>query len=254
MSILLGILGTICLGYYGACVRYAGVRVSLLWIWLAAGIAFWGIAIGRKLDFWKKAAAGIPKEFWLAAGVVMALAVAVLLVLVALVLSAMGKRGKMGLDVLVVLGCQVKGRSPSRALLGRLQEAEKYLKENPETLAVLSGGQGYGEEITEAECMGKWLEHHGISGTRLIWEEHSTSTLENLVFSMKILKSREEKKEWRVGIVTNHFHMYRSLKIARKKGYVDVCGIAAPGGSVLVPHYVLREAVAVLKEIICGNI
>lgn len=254
MSILLGIMGTICLGYYGACVRYAGVRVSLLWIWLAAGIAFWGMAIGRKLDFWKKAAVGIPKEFWLAAGVVMALAVAVLLVLVALVLSAMGKRGKMGLDVLVVLGCQVKGRSPSRALLGRLQEAEKYLKENPETLAVLSGGQGYGEEITEAECMGKWLEHHGISGTRLIWEEHSTSTLENLVFSMKILKSREEKKEWRVGIVTNHFHMYRSLKIARKKGYGDVCGIAAPGGSVLVPHYVLREAVAVLKEIICGNI
>ena len=244
MSILLGILGTICLGYYGACVRYAGVRVSLLWIWLAAGIAFWGMAIGRKLDFWKKAAVGIPKEFWLAAGVVMALAVAVLLVLVALVLSAMGKRGKMGLDVLVVLGCQVKGRSPSRALLGRLQEAEKYLKANPETLAVLSGGQGYGEEITEAECMGKWLEHHGISGTRLIWEEHS----------MKILKSREGKKEWRVGIVTNHFHMYRSLKIARKKGYGDVCGIAAPGGSVLVPHYVLREAVAVLKEIICGNI
>ena len=235
MSILLGILGTICLGYYGACVRYAGVRVSLLWIWPAAGIAFWGMAIGRKLDFWKKAAVGIPKEFWLAAGVVMALAVAVLLVLVALVLSAMGKRGKMGLDVLVVLGCQVKGRSP-------------------ETLAVLSGGQGYGEEITEAECMGKWLEHHGISGTRLIWEEHSTSTLQNLVFSMKILKSREEKKEWRVGIVTNHFHMYRSLKIARKKGYGDVCGIAAPGGSVLVPHYVLREAVAVLKEIICGNI
>ena len=55
--------------------------------------------------------------------------------------------GKMDLDVLVVLGCQVKGRSPSRALLGRLQEAEKYLKENPETLAVLSGGQGYGEKL-----------------------------------------------------------------------------------------------------------
>ncbi len=254
MGILLGILGVICLGYYAACVRYAGVRVSMLWIWPAAGIGFWVLAAAGQFECFREMVRQIPPELRLTAGVFVLLAVTAFLVLTGLVLSAMRMQGEKGLDVLVILGCQVKGRVPSRALLGRLQTAEKYLKQNPETLAILSGGQGYGEEITEAACMRQWLESHGIADNRLILEEQSTSTAENLIFCLKILKKREAGKCWKVGIVTNHFHMYRSLKIAEKKGYGDVCGLSAPGGSVLVPHYILREAVAVLKERICGNI
>lgn len=254
MDIFLGFLGLICLGYYLVCVRYAGTRVSLLWIWMAGGMACWGTALGLRFGLWETLLLYFPRGVRLMFGGAAALAFAVLAVLVALVLSAMGDRGRKDLDVLVVLGCQVKGRVPSRALAGRLETARKYLEKHEGTVAVLSGGKGYGEEITEAECMREWLVERKIASGRLLLEEHSTSTAENLLFSRKILMERDKRNTWSVGIVTNHFHMYRSLRIAGKAGFDNVCGIGAPGGNVLTPHYVLREAVAVLKEIVCRNI
>lgn len=254
MGILFGLSGMICLGYYLVCVRYAGTRVSLLWIWLAGGTVCLGTALAFWLGWSEKLLFYTPGWIWPVFGGVTVLALAVLMVLAALILSAMGDHGRKDLDVLVILGCQVKGRVPSRALEGRLETARRYLEKNERTVAVLSGGQGYGEEVTEAECMREWLENRKIAPGRLILEEHSTSTAENLLFSRKILMERDKTKRWKVGIVTNHFHMYRSLRIAGKSGFEDVCGIGAPGGNVLTPHYVLREAVAVLKEIICGNV
>lgn len=254
MSILLGILGTICLGYYMACVRYAGTRVSLLWVWLVGGIGFWGGFLGIRFNLFGYLIRQVPWWIRLSVATAAILAAVVLAILTGLVLLAMGSGGKQDLDILVVLGCQVKGRVPSRALLGRLETAKRYLEKNPGTLAVLSGGQGYGEAVTEAECMRQWLEERWIAPDRLILEERSTSTAENLLFSMRILKKQGLEQTLKVGVVTNGFHMYRSLGIARKTGFEDVCGISAPGGGVLTPHYVLREAVAILKEMVCGNV
>ena len=62
------------------------------------------------------------------------------------------------------------------------------MEENPETKAVLSGGKGDGESITEAQAMCNYLVEHGIDRERLILEEKSTNTTENLKFSLGIIR------------------------------------------------------------------
>lgn len=254
MGNFLILLGAVCLGYYAACIRYAGVRVSMLWIWLVLGIAALGAGAGMETGVLSKVIRSIPRIIWWCAGGLAAAGICTAGIFTGLVISAMREKGEKGMDVIVVLGCQVKGRVPSRALSDRLEAAKTYMDSNPETVAVLSGSRGFGEEISEADCMISWLSQHGIASERLIPERRSTNTAENLEFSRRILEEKAGGKSLRVGIVTSNFHMYRSLRIAAKKGYCPVWGIAAPGRSVLLPHYILREAAAIPKDMIFGNI
>ena len=70
------------------------------------------------------------------------------------------------------------------------------MEENPETKAVLSGGKGDGESITEAQAMCNYLVEHGIDRERLILEEKSTSTTENLKFSLGMIGLNHRKEMW----------------------------------------------------------
>ena len=80
---------------------------------------------------------------------------------------------KKNLDYIIVLGAHVDGTRMTLALLERARRALLYLEENPGTKAVLSGGKGDGENISEAEAMYRYLTGHGIDGDRLIREEES---------------------------------------------------------------------------------
>ena len=159
-----------------------------------------------------------------------------------------------GLDYVVVLGAQVKGSSPSQSLLYRIQEAAEYLKENPETKAILSGGKGTGEVISEAHCMRRELEKMGISGERLIEENRSTSTKENIVYSYELIQEDSKKGEKKVGIVTNDFHIYRGTAIARKKMECQIYGIPAKSNGFLQLNYMVREFLGIVKDKIRGNL
>ena len=75
---------------------------------------------------------------------------------------------KKNLDYIIVLGAHVDGTRMTLALLERARRALLYLEENPGTKAVLSGGKGDGENISEAEAMYCYLTGHGINGDRLI--------------------------------------------------------------------------------------
>ena len=93
------------------------------------------------------------------------------------------------LDYIIVLGAHVNGTKLTLALLERVRRALLYLEENPGTKAVLSGGRGDGEQISEAEAMYRYLTEHGIAAERLIKEEQSTNTKENLDFSLRLIGS-----------------------------------------------------------------
>ena len=112
---------------------------------------------------------------------------------------------KKNLDYIIVLGAHVDGTRMTLALLERARRALLYLEENPGTKAVLSGGKGTGENISEAEAMYRYLTGHGIDGSRLILEEKSTSTKENLAFSLRKIGTCNCS----VGVVTNNFHVWR---------------------------------------------
>jgi len=147
-------------------------------------------------------------------------------------------------DYLVVLGAGLRGTTPSYVLVDRLRATLNYLETYPNTIAIVSGGQGPGEDITEAEAMRRWLENRGIDPSRIIKEDKSTSTYENLKFSFEIMEDHSDGDPT-VAIVSNEFHLYRAKYMAKEQGY-DVKVIAAETYSpVLKLNYFIREAFAV---------
>ena len=151
-------------------------------------------------------------------------------------------------DYLIVLGCQVRGTEPSRMLRQRLDAALDYLNEHPDAIAIVSGGKGPGEDISEAECMSAWLTAAGIDPGRIILEDQATSTMENLRFSLALMEPNST-----VAIVSNEFHLYRAGQMAQKLGLEAALIPASTELPILLASYSLREIFAVWKFHIFGG-
>ena len=152
-------------------------------------------------------------------------------------------------DAVVVLGAGVNGTQPSLSLYTRLTAALDYLEENPDVPVVLTGGLGYGEEISEARCMYDWLTARGVDPARLIMEEQAGNTAENFAFSKELLEEQGiDPAENLVAVVTNDFHIARSRLIAARQGYGHAFGVPAklPWRHLEVNYY-LRESFAMVK-------
>ncbi|BCN32496.1 YdcF family protein [Anaeromicropila herbilytica] len=152
-------------------------------------------------------------------------------------------------DYLIVLGARINGNTITKSLKYRLDVAVDYLNKNDSTVAIVSGGRGSGENISEAEAMNQYLLQQGIRTERIILEDRSTNTNENIIFSKNIIKDTHQ----RIVIVTNSFHLYRALQIAKKQGFHKLSGLGAPTDTVMVVSYYIREVLAVIKDKINGN-
>ncbi|WP_442599580.1 YdcF family protein [Neobacillus sp. D3-1R] len=145
-------------------------------------------------------------------------------------------------DYLIILGARVKGTIPSLALQYRIDKAAEYLTNNPNTIAIASGGQGEGEDITEAEAIKIGLMEQNITSTRIILEDKSTDTVENIYYSKKVIPNSSK-----TGIlVTNDFHIYRAKQIARDQGLL-VHGLPAKTPVVALFKSYSREYLAITK-------
>jgi uncharacterized SAM-binding protein YcdF (DUF218 family) len=170
-----------------------------------------------------------------------------------LILHAGNQTPADGCQYIIVLGARVHGTGPSSILTERIDAAERYLNDNPETIAVLSGGQGDDELISEAQCMYNELTARGISPDRLWLESTSTSSMENLRFSLALLEEKTGAKPASIGIVTSEFHIYRTTCIAEGLGVRPVPIPAATGRFVFRLNYTLREFAGVWKYWILGG-
>ncbi len=156
-------------------------------------------------------------------------------------------------DYIIVLGAGVNGTEPSLILSERLQVAKAYLTENEDTICIVSGGRGDGEEITESACMQAYLLKNGIDADRIWMEEAATSTWENLSYSMALIEEKTGQRPHRVGIVSNEFHMFRAGLMAKEMD-LEMVGIPAKTSWVsLRINYFVREIVGVWKHIILGG-
>ena len=156
-------------------------------------------------------------------------------------------------DYAIVLGAGVHGTTPSMILSERIEAAYGYLTSHPDTIAVLSGGQGHGEDITEARCMFDELVARGIDPQRLWLEERSTSTWENLRLSLALIEEKTGRRPQRIGLVSNEFHLYRACLQAKDHG-VTAGGIPAQTGWVTLRiNYYLREIAAMWKYLLLGG-
>lgn len=156
---------------------------------------------------------------------------------------------KKEVDYIIILGAGLKKDKLTKSLKFRLDTAYDYLIKHEHTTAIVSGGMGSGEIITEAQAMGKYLREKGIASNRIIQEEHSTNTYENIFYSKTFLPSLDVS----VGIVTNNFHIYRGEQIAKKQGFSNLHGISAPSDKLLFVHFMVREGFAVLKYKLTGK-
>lgn len=152
-------------------------------------------------------------------------------------------------STLIVLGCQVRGETPSLMLSRRIDAALNYLNENPSAVAVLSGGQGDGEWITEAEAIFRRLTENGISEDRLFLEELSTSTYENIAFSKAIIDENNLPHD--VAIVTDGFHQYRAQFFAENEG-LNPGAVRSRTPFYTEMYYWLREIAAITLQVIFG--
>lgn len=148
---------------------------------------------------------------------------------------------------LIVLGCKVYGEHASRSLRERLDAALIYLEENLDSQCIVSGGMGEGEKISEAECMYRYLIKKGIHSSRIIKEDKSTSTRENLRFSKKIIEEKGLSKN--IAIATSDYHQYRASKIAKTLGFSVG---AVPGHTAwwLFPTFYVRELYGILYQVL----
>lgn len=242
------VLGILCFLYFAGIVIYAGIRTSICWVWALGGALF--LFLWRALIY-QNAHPGSGLRFVTGGlGLLLAAGVAVCLIIGSRIVGAMTAKPRADLQYVVVLGAQVKGTRPSRALRKRLDEAVAYAGENPGTLFVLSGGQGPDEGISEAECMYNYMTEKGVPSERLLLEDQSTSTQENLEFSDELYSL----KKYSVGVLSNNFHVYRAMELAKHQGYEDVSGIPAPSDLGMQPHNILREVCCVLLEKAKGTI
>ena len=156
-------------------------------------------------------------------------------------------------DYVVVLGAGVNGTVPSLSLRNRLDAAYSYLTEFPDAVCVVSGCQGDGEDISEAQCMYNELVRMGIDPNRVWMEDQATNTRENLRYSLDIIRERTGSQPAEIGIISSEYHLLRAGFFARELG-IDSFGIPAETTWLsLRINYTLREVAAVWYYIILGG-
>lgn len=245
MSLLCIILGIVCMLYFLAVLFTAGTGSKFFIFGILGGLVL--ITLGFEFRF-HFISARVPKWLILILKTCMAIGAILFIFVEGCILGSFWEKGEPDLDYIIVLGAKVRESGPSLSLQKRLDKAYEYLAENGAAKVIVSGGQGSDEPMPEADCMAEYLMEKGIAQERIVREDRSTNTAENLSFSRQMLEG-----DVKIGVVTNRFHVFRSVRIARKTGFRDACGIAADTYGPSLPNDMLREFFGVLKDFAFGN-
>ncbi len=261
----------LCLLYYGLIAVYSGLSTSFSIFWPALAVVL--ALLSAAIHFYGHHRQQIPP--WIPVSIATACTACALIFAVTELLIGWGAVTSMrrqAADYVIVLGAQVRGDKPSRSLQKRLDTALDYAENNPNTMLVLSGGQGDGEDISEARAMFEYLQYNGIPAERMLLEDQSVNTVQNITFSTKVIERQEHYKalaaqemlmesfrerpkgDIKIAVLTSDFHVFRAKSIAKKLGVFNVSGIAAPTDPFLAVHMWIREGFAVLKDKFMGKL
>lgn len=164
-------------------------------------------------------------------------------------IHAASRKAEPGATV-IVAGAQVHGTTPSLSLQRRLNAAAEYLREHPQAACVVSGGQGPGEDISEAEAMASYLVEKGIDAERIYKEDRSVNTSQNMLYSAELI--RQEGLSQQVAVVTDAFHQLRCQMFAEKNGLTPGAVVSATPWY-LQQCYWWREMFGLAKAVVLGS-
>lgn len=238
-------LGIICIVYFVGIVSYAGFANRFYFIWLIGGLGCFLFAWMAKVQVIKRF---FPRWLKVVMGIVIGAGILFFITIEAFIFSGFYQVPSGEVEYLIVLGAHVRDGKPSNVLKKRLDAAYDYAAEHENITIIVSGGQGSNETTTEAFVMAAYLEEKGIDRERIVLEEKSTNTDENLTFSKEYVEDGG-----RVAVVSNNFHIFRAVNLARHSGYQEPQGLAAKDDIGMAPANLLREFFGVLKDWLCKN-
>lgn len=156
-------------------------------------------------------------------------------------------------EYMVVLGAKVNADGPSVSLWDRICGAYEYMEAHPDVIAVVSGGQGTDEPITEAECMYRELVSLGIDPKRIWIEDEATSTWENMHFTLDLIEEKTGTRPAKLGVLSSEYHLFRASLFARACD-VEFVGIPArtSRAAQMINHF-MREVAGVWHYILLGG-
>ena len=171
----------------------------------------------------------------------------------AIIIKASFGDPKEEVEYMVVLGAKVNADGPSVSLWDRICGAYEYMEEHPDMIAVVSGGQGTDEPITEAECMYRELVMLGIDPKRIWIEDEATSTWENMQFTLNLIEEKTGTRPTKLGVLSSEYHLFRASLFA-KACQVEFVGIPARTSRVAqkINHF-MREVAGVWHYLLLGG-
>ena len=171
----------------------------------------------------------------------------------ALVIEASFGDPKQHCDYMVVLGAKVRAEGPSVSLMDRIRATQAYMDDHPDVIAVVSGGQGADEPMTEARCMYDELVKLGVDPQRIWIEDQATSTWENLNFSLNLIEEKTGTRPEKIGILSSEYHLFRASLFA------DACGVESvgiPAATSRLPqkiNHFMREVAGIWHYLLLGG-
>ncbi|MGE5629667.1 MAG: YdcF family protein [Caulobacteraceae bacterium] len=243
-------------------IAIAVIGVLLLLYYFVSLLMFWGanilfllsgmyllISAGRRLSGKNGIFSILPKQLRKLALIGGSVLLVSFIIIEGLIIAPPVSACKNGADYIIILGSGLRGEQLSLSLKSRLDKGLKYIHSNPGAQIVVTGGQGKGEAITEAEAMKRYLVSKGISGKQIIKEEKSASTYENFKYTKAVLAEGSTGENISAAIVTNDFHIFRSMIIARHLGF-EACPLPAATPILIRPNCYVREYFAVIKTLV----
>lgn len=215
-----------------------GYTLSWVWLWILIGIfAYIRFKMLKdRIDGCEKLK--IPTAVKVIYRIVFIAGLVLFITVEAKIIGAMEAEPVDNLEYVLVLGARVRGTTPSNPLRVRIEKAAEYASDNENTVIIASGGKGPNEGISEAECIRRELtEKYGIDNDRIILEDMSTDTEENLKNCLEIIGDADAS----VGIITNGFHELRAMTLAESVGYKNVHSVPSITLMPVGIHYVVRE-------------
>jgi uncharacterized SAM-binding protein YcdF (DUF218 family) len=233
---ILSVAGSIITGGVG----FTWLLFFLLGYSLTVACILWNAQSDKNRSLWKKT--GFFIIGWI--GFV---SVGTFMIIQGLIMTAGRWTGNISASDIIVPGAGIIRKEPSFTLAGRLDTAADYMHLHPESRAILTGGLADGQLASEAQVMAWYLEDRGIESSRIILEEQSSNTLENITHSMTLIKQAENRDLSEVLIITSDYHLLRTQMIARRAG-LKAAGIRSLSPPDLYKQYAVREFFAIFKS------
>jgi uncharacterized SAM-binding protein YcdF (DUF218 family) len=244
------ILTALCL-LYAVMVYLVGSGTFSFVIWIAGAVFFEICFVLSGKGRW----AAVPAAARCVTYGVLAVIATVFVICQIAILSHFYDKGEKNLDYVIVLGAQMRSSGPSVIYQYRLEKTREYLEDNPQTKCVTTGAQGNNEPMSEGQGGADYLVNLGIPEDRIEVESLSMDTEENIMNAIEIIERNEESTEnLRIGIITNGFHVFRGVHIAKKQTDAEVCGIAAYMQPQYIPNNMVRETFGILRDFFAGRL